>query len=231
MEKITRDAKQAAETVLQREFMTPFVGLADDDPIRLLRLSNGFVLLRLSEKLIVESDVTRAEAGHALESVPKKTLFLGYLGKVYQSALLLIGATDYLGAMVILRSVFELLVGIATETTGSMRDRIYSIEYMDDTEKACMQKLWNDLSAWAHPYRKWEKHICPKLYGTGRHHHPSLFDECIGFSDRILDLLLTITIEGFKLESKKYTDSYQTISPGAEVLAISNLDMVKKRIQ
>lgn len=228
---MTRRTKQAAQTVLQREFITPFLDLADVDPTRLLRLSNAFVLLRLSENLIVESDVARTDAGHGLEAVPEKTLFLGYLGKLYQSALLLIGATDYLGAMVILRSVFELLVGIAAETTGVMRDRLASIKYLDDTEKCQMQDLWNDLSAWAHPYRKWEKNICPKLYGCGRHHNAALLDECIGFADRVLDLLLTITIEAFKLQGEEYTEGYRAISASTGLLEVSDLWMFERRIR
>jgi len=57
--------------------------------------------------------------------------------------LLLIGATDYLGAIILLRSIFELLIGTATTVNGSMRDRISSIEKFDDNEKSSLQNFWN----------------------------------------------------------------------------------------
>lgn len=195
-----------------------------------LKLSNAFVLLGLSEQLIVEFDKKQVEAGETIQAAREKTLFLGYLGKIYQSALLLIGATDYLGAMILIRSVFELLVGIATTKNGSMRDRISSIIILDGDEKRNLQRLWNDLSAWAHPYGKWAKNICPKFYGTGRNYHPAVFRQCLGYSDRILDFLLTITVDHFKLGLDTYTNKYREISERAQMMEMSNLQMFEKRL-
>ncbi|MBW2341572.1 MAG: hypothetical protein JRF50_14735 [Deltaproteobacteria bacterium] len=171
--------KKQIELVLRREFIAPFIDSIRQDPVLSLKLSNAFVLLRVSEQIIVELDKKQVEADENVEAVRGKTLFLGYLRKIYQSALLLIGATDYLGAMILLRSVFELLVGVATIENGSMRDRISSIGSLDSGEKDDLQKLWNELSAWAHPYGKWVKNICPKFYGTGRNDHPVTFSQCL----------------------------------------------------
>jgi hypothetical protein len=218
------------ELVLKREFITPFIESIRQDPVISLKLSNAFVLLRVSEQLIVELDKKLVEAGKNVEDVREKTLFLGYLGKVYQSALLLIGATDYLGAMILLRSVFELLIGVATTEDGSMRNRIFSISYLDSHEKDNMQKLWNELSAWAHPYGKWVKNICPKFYGIGRYHHPVMFSQCLGYSDQILDLMLTITLDHFKLSLESYTDKYREITDTGKILEISKLEMFERRL-
>jgi hypothetical protein len=222
--------KKQIELVLQREFMAPFIDSILQDPVISTRLSNAFVLLRVSEQLIVEFNNKLVEAGKNVEDVREKTLFLGYLGKVYQSALLLIGATDYLGAMTLLRSVFELLIGVATTEHGSMRERIFSISYLDDSEKDNMQKLWKELSAWAHPYGEWVKNICPKFYGTGRHYHPVMFSRCLNYSDQILDLMLTITLDHFNLSPENYTDKYREITDTGKILEISKLEMFERRL-
>ena len=216
--------------VLDREFITPFINSIKQYPDISLKLSNAFVLVTLSEQLIVEFDINQNKAGEKLEAVKEKTIFLGYLGKVYKSALLLIGATDYLGAIILLRSFFELLIEIATTKNGSMRDRISSITFLDTEEKNRLQKLWNELSAWAHPYGKWIKNICPKLYGCGRHHHEATLSQCLDYSDKILDLLLTITIDHFKLSTDNYIDKYREILKNTKMSEISKLNMFEKRI-
>ena len=218
------------ELVLKREFITPFVDSIRHEPAISLKLSNAFVLLRLSEQLIVEFDKKQVEAGEDIKATKEKTLFLGYLGKIYQSALLLIGATDYLGAIILMRSIFELLVGIATTKNGSMRDRISSIEILDSEEKNNLQKLWNDLSAWAHPYGKWTKNICPKFYGTGRYYHPVVFNQCLGYSNQLLDFLLTVTVDHFEVRPGTYSNRYREISEKAQMTDISSLQMFEKRI-
>ena len=218
------------EVVLRREFVTPFIDSIRHDPVISLKLSNAFVLLALSEKLVVEFDKEQAEAGEDIEATKEKTAFLGYLGKIFQSALLLIGSTDYLGAIILMRSIFELLIGIATTTNGSMRGRISSLGIFDSEEKSDLQKLWNDLSAWAHPYGKWAKNVCPKFYGIGRNYHPTLFRQCLDYSDQILDFLLTITVDHFKLNPETYINKYREICEGAQIAEISNLQMFEKRL-
>jgi hypothetical protein len=221
--------KRQIKAVLKREFIDPFINSVGEEPAISLKLSNAFVLLHVSGLLIVEFDAKRVEVGESVEAVKEKTLLLGYLGKVYQSVLLLIGATDYLGAMILLRSVLELLIGIATTTNGSMRERISSISYLDSQEKDGLQKLWNELSAWAHPYGKWEKNICPRVYGSGRNYHSETFSQCLGYSDQILDLLLTITIGHFNLNPERYIDKYKEIITG-QLLGISKLSMFERRL-
>jgi hypothetical protein len=223
--------KQQIELVLKREFMDPFINSVRQEPAISLKLSNAFVLLYVCEQLIVEFDKKRAAAGENVEAIREKTLLLGYLGKIYQSALLLTGATDYLGAMILLRSIFELLIGIATTKGGSMRERISSIAYLESEEKQGLQKLWNDLSAWAHPYGKWVKSICPRFYGLGRNYHSPAFSQSLGYSDRILDLMLTITLDHFEIDPESYMDKYRKIITGSHsLLDISNLPMFEKRL-
>jgi hypothetical protein len=194
------------------------------------QFSNAFVLLDMSEQLILEFDKKQREVGETVEAVREKTLFLGYLGKIYKSALLLIGATDYLGGIILLRSILELLIGIATTENGSMRAKISSINYLESSEKDNLQTLWNELSAWAHPYGKWTKNICPILYGCVQNYHQETFRRCLSYSDQILDLLLVITIDHFKLSPENYIDKYREISENVKIVEISRLQMFEKRL-
>jgi hypothetical protein len=217
--------------VLDREFVTPFINSIEQFPEISLKLSNAFVLVKVAEQLIVESDIANNDAGTDIEALKEKGIFLGYLGKIYQSALLLIGATDYIGAIVLMRSIFELLVEISAANKGRMRDRISSIVYLDDEEKGHLQVLWNELSAWAHPYGKWIKNVCPFFYGCGRLHHEATLTMCLDYSDQILDLLLTITIDLFILSADKYENKYRNILNDTKILDIAKLDMFEKRLK
>lgn len=198
--------KEQIELVLKREIVNPFIDSIGRDPAISLKLSNAFVLLRLSETLIVEFDRNQLQSGKDVEKIKEKNLYLGYLGKVFESALVLVGATDYLGAIVLFRTIFELLIGIATQKNGSMKERIFSIAFIDENEKGSIHTFWNELSSWAHPYGKWIKNLCPKFYGVGRNYHRAIFEKCLDYSDMILDLMLTLTIEHFKLSPRNYID-------------------------
>lgn len=196
--------KNNIKKVLDREILDPFTNSISHDFIISLKLSNAFVLMQLTEKLIIDFDKSETDSDKDINSIKEKTLYLGYLGKVFKSSLVLIGSTDYLGSIVLLRTVFELLIGIATDNTGYMKDKISSISYLKESEKKSIFKFWKELCDWAHPYEKWIKNICPKFYGIGRNHHPAIFEQCLKYTDFILDLMLTITVEQFRLSPGTY---------------------------
>jgi len=223
--------KSHIKKVLDREILDPFMNSISYDSIVSLKLSNAFVLMELSERLIIEFDKSETDSDKDINSIKEKNLYLGYLGKVFKSSLILIGATDYLGAIVLLRSVFELLIGIATDNTGSMKERIFSINYLKESEKKSIHKFWNELSAWAHPYGKWIKNICPKFYGIGRNHHPAIFEQCLNYTDYILDLMLTITVEQFRLGPGTYISKYKEISETVDFFEVSKLEMFQIRLK
>jgi hypothetical protein len=224
-----KQLKKIVEFFLRKRFVTPFLD-SIREPIMWAQFSNAFVLLEMSERLILEYDKKRGEAGETIESVREKTLFLGYLRKIYESAIFLIGATDYLGGIILLRSIFELLIGISTIENVGMRGKIDSINYLESNEKDGLYILWNELSAWAHPYGKWTKNICPILYGCNQNYHQGMFKRCLGYSDQVLDLLLVITIEHFKLSSQKYINRAKEISETFTITEISRLPMFEKRM-
>ncbi len=218
------------DTVLNREIVEPFKDSICREPVKGLRLTNAFTLLMMSETLLVEYDYRESKFNRKPEKVKEKLLFLGYLGKIFQSALILVGITDYLGAMALFRATFELLMGIATENTGSMKNRIDSVAFLSEEEKNAVLELWNELCAWAHPYGKWIKNICPAYYGIGRNYHPTIFAKCLDLSDKILDLMLIITIEHLKLVPQSYANKYSEIHNIGIMFEASDFKMFKKRL-
>ena len=138
------------------------------------------------------------------ENVKQELLFMGYFGKIYESCLYILGATDYIGSIVLMRALFELLIGISTEEKSSMSERIKSIKFLSNHEQQDLKALWNNLNSWTHPYGKWLNNVCPKLYGTGRNHNRQLFIECLEFSNKILDFMLLVAVEVLLLSIDSY---------------------------
>jgi hypothetical protein len=108
-------------------------------------------------------------------------------------------SASYISSFVLIRSVFELLIGIATNQMGSMSERIKSIKFLSPDEQNDVKRIWNKLNAWAHPYGKWEKEICPVYYSTEPLYHPILYKECVEYLLFLTDIFLTIACERFKI--------------------------------
>lgn len=62
------------------------------------------------------------------DGVLKKHLCL-YVDREIHVIVLLIMATSYISAMILIRSTFELLIGIATRTNGPMKNKINSVVF------------------------------------------------------------------------------------------------------
>lgn len=228
--------KELVSKYLDEKIKLPVLSTITRDPIASLRWSNSFVLLRLSERLIVDHDVKveknkdRQHTEEAHKDVEKKSLYLGYLGKELESSLVLLGSTDYIGSLILMRSILEFLIGLATDMTGSMKKRIWAIDFLSESERKTIHKLWNELNAWTHPYGRWRKELCPKFYGCGNNFHPPLFEECLNHLDTIVDLMLTITVEQFKLDTALYMSQYKHIQKQLALFEISNLKMLESRL-
>jgi len=229
--KETRDAlAEKMRVVLSCQLIDPFIKSMTYDPFITIRLSNVLVLLNISEEIIMLHD-KNAPSTSDNKKVKEKILYLGYLSKIYRNALYLLGATDYIGSIILLRGVFELLVGISTERKGGMRERINSISFLKYNERGKVYKLWRELSAWSHPYGKWIKNICPLFYSVGKNYHPDLLNQCLGYSDSILDFMLTITIEHFELIPSSYAEKYIKVTNKLELSDISYLEMFRSRLK
>ena len=190
--------------VLEREIVEPFIRSVCSDVEVSLKLSSALVLTRYTEQIVVKLPI---DDNLEHNKIKECHLFLGYFGKIYQSSLFSLGSTDYLSAIILMRALFELLVGISTDLNGSMKKRINSIYFFDEQEKKDLTKTWDLLCAWAHPYGKWEKYVCAKAFGTGRVYNPSLFKQSLDYSQNILDFMLTAIFEILNLSESDYSDS------------------------
>ena len=130
--------------------------------------------------------------------INKKHL-LSYLIREINWIAVSILSASYISALILIRSIFELLVGIATNKPGSMSERIESINYLSEDEHKLIKKSWNKLNAWAHPYGKWEKNVCPIFYSYEPIYHPTHYKECISSLTTLTDFFLIIATEKFKI--------------------------------
>jgi hypothetical protein len=172
--------------------------------------------------------VDKSLSGPAKKSQPPQNmkeiiLFTGYFGKIYKSSLCLLGATDYLSSIILMRSLFELLIGISTKVNGGMKKRLDSIDFLSSEEKEFLKEYWDNLCKWSHPYGKWLKEVCPIAYGADRSYQPRMFKQCLAYSDNLLDFMLTVIVEVLHLSSEEYKDCLA-------VHALPELSMFNKRI-
>ncbi len=150
------------------------------------------------------------------QHINKKHL-LSYLIREINWISVSILSASYISSLILIRSIFELLIGIATSQAGSMAGRIESINYLSKEEHKLIRDAWNKLNAWAHPYGKWEKEICPVYYSNHPLYHPKIYRECFSCLALLTDLFLTITVERFKISPKEIMDSSKQV--GSEIIA------------
>ncbi len=208
---------------INSEVVDPFIKSMCADIMTSIKLTNAIYLTMYTESLVNKSLTNLSKKSQPPQNMKEIILFSGYFGKIYKSSLYLLGATDYLGSIILMRSLFELLIGISTEVTGGMADRLDSIEFLDTDEKKRFKKFWRTLCERAHPYGKWLKEVCPIAYGAGRFYQPHMFKQCLAYSDNLLDLMLTVIMETLHLSSEEYKDCLATH-------ALPELSMFNKRI-
>jgi hypothetical protein len=114
-------AQDQIRLVLEREIIEPFIRSVCSDVEISLKLSSALVLTRYTEEIVVKLPFDDTLGPNKIKEC---YLFLGYFGKIYQSSLFSLGSTDYLSAIILMRALFELLIGISTELNGKMKERI-----------------------------------------------------------------------------------------------------------
>lgn len=157
--------------------------------------------IAVMEEFIQSGNFTE-EASDIMKSFSSRKYLFPYLVREFHWVVISILAASYLSAHVIMRSIFELLVGIATKQAGSMSERIGGMEFLSSEEKKDVKKLWKALNGWAHPYNKWTKEICPIFISHEPMYHPELYRQCLEEIEKLVDLLLVIGIEKFEIRSQ-----------------------------
>lgn len=142
--------------------------------------------------------------------VNKKHL-LSYLIREINWISISILSASYISSLILIRSIFELLIGIATSQLGGMSRKIESVNFLTTEEHKRLKDAWNKLNAWAHPYGKWEKEICPIYYSNQPLYHPTIYKECFSFLTLLIDLFLTIAVEKFKINPLEITESSKKV--------------------
>ena len=126
-------AKDKIRYMLEMEIVEPFIdSVCSNIDNGSLKLSSAFFLTLYTERIVENSFMKMNSCNHRLKEL---YLLLKYFGKIYRSSLISLGATDYLSSIILMRSLFELLIGISTNKNGSMKDRIKSINFFDEKEK------------------------------------------------------------------------------------------------
>ena len=218
-----RLATKLMRQTINREVVEPFIKSMCTDIMISIKLTNAMYLTMYTETLVDKLLGDLSKKPQQPQNMKEIILFSGYFGKIYKSSLYLLGATDYLGSIILMRSLFELLIGISTEVTGGMAERLDSIEFLYSDEKKSLKKFWRILCERAHPYRKWLKEVCPIAYGSGRAYQPHMFKQCLAYSDNLLDFMLTAIVEILHLSSEEYKDCLAAH-------ALPELSMFNKRI-
>ncbi|MBW2984069.1 hypothetical protein KY361_03085 [Candidatus Woesearchaeota archaeon] len=163
------------------------------------------------------------EAKKIMKKGSSKKYLLPYLYRELNWAAISILCASYISANIIMRSVFELIIGIAAEKNGSMDERIKSISFVSVSEKTKLKKLWKELCGWAHPYGKWIKKVCPIYSSHLPIYHPKLFEDSLQILEKLVDLLLVVSIEKFDISKKDLLHNIK------DKIDISNYVLFKSR--
>jgi hypothetical protein len=103
-----------------------------------------------------------------------------------------------------MRSVFELLINLATTQSGGMSKRVDGVPYLTLDEKRTIKRTWKELCSWGHPYEKWLENICP-IYISYKPimYHPKHFEGCVNLLEKIIDIYLVVSKEYFGMDTDR----------------------------
>ncbi len=159
----------------------------------------------------IESEGEQSEGGESssksameyLKNDDSKIYLNEYLGREIHWASISLLSASYISSLVLMRSVFELIIGIATRETGGMKERIESISILSVDEQKKTKKLWYRLCAWGHPYGKWFSEVCPAYVAHKPIFHPRLFDLCLKELTEIIDFYAAVATNKFDLDRER----------------------------
>jgi uncharacterized small protein (DUF1192 family) len=165
------------------------------------------------------------EAHHYLMSDNSRKYLLAYVSRELNWVIVSIMSASYISALVLMRSVFELLIGIATRTEGSMGARVDGIAFLHEDERKEMLKLWNRLCGWSHPYGRWIKEVCPIFVAYDPSFHSQLCGHCLDELCCLVDFYAVTALSKYEVP---IDPSCQPMQDPADTL--SGLGMLAKRV-
>lgn len=169
------------------------------------------------------------ETNNILKSDNSNKHLIAYLDNGLNWIVISILSASYISANIIMRSIFELLVAIATngiDGNNSMGYRLESIPFLTLEERKKLKKLWGKLNSWAHPFAKWEKEVCPIFVSYNPMYHPELCKQSLDLFENLIDFFIIIGIEKFEINRNDTLDEIQKYQ-----IDISNLTLFQNRLQ
>jgi len=177
----------------------------DKDYFKSLSKNELLQVIGTMERYLKEENKKDESLSNEVDSILKVGLLSkhlwSYIDREMHWIAISIMSTSYISSMILMRSIFELIIGISTKNREKMKLRIQSISFLSEQEKDEIYNLWNKLCSWAHPYGKWEKEVCP-IFNTFYEYHPKLFQICLKKFEALIDLLFILSIEKYKLKMK-----------------------------
>jgi len=195
--------------VFDKDFLR---GLSKEEIEKRIDVLNNFIVKQDSKDA---AEVVRTEeALNYLDEDSSRRYLLPYLKREINWIIISILSASYVSSLILMRSVFELILGIASKCTGSMTmsDRINSIPFLNDEEKKSVKKLWRRLCAWGHPYGKWVKEICPIYADHKPLYHPGLCELCLQELEEIVDLFAVVAVAKYEIETTKVVAKVRELS-------------------
>lgn len=150
---------------------------------------------------------------------------LTYLGREIDWIVVSVLSASYISALVLMRSVLELLVSIATRATGSMKERLEAIPFLETTEIKNLLNLWNRLCGWAHPYGRWVKEVCPSYVVHGPMYHPGLCATCLNELQKTVDFFVVIVLEKYEIPARELLSEIQEHN-----ISLAGFELILSRI-
>ncbi len=169
-------------------------------------------------------DVTQDIHRYLMSADSQKHL-LAYVSREFNWVVVSIMSASYISSLVLMRSIFELLVGVATKTTGKMKERVDGISFLHEDEHKEILKLWRRLCGWSHPYGRWVKEVCPVYVQQAPFFHKRLCKHCLDELCCLVDFYAVTALSKYEIP---IDPSCQPMKDPANTLG--GLGMLAKRV-
>jgi len=160
-----------------------------------------------------------------LMSADSQKYLLAYVSREFNWVMVSIMSASYISSLILMRSLFELLVSIATQTKGKMKERVNAISFLHEGEHKEILKLWRRLCGWGHPYGRWVKEVCPVYVRHNPVFHSRLCELCLDELCCLVDFYAVTALSRYEISIDPSCQPMK--DPGG---SLGGLGMLTKRI-